>query len=221
MKPRTDDFDQFLTDNELPSSFSDSAVFGANPSQEAPPANHNVAVPPIEEQLKVGVKAGKDELLRSKQSEISRAVEQLQGKLGAVPETALDKLKRIIQKGYLEEDFEVFGNTWTLKTLDQEDMITISEHADVVAKGSGKVHASILFNVAYSVEALDGIKVTAWFPEITLDKFKGDKYLYLTAVRHAVVAYLKSFPDLLIAKLYDNYCILDEKRLQAIADLKN
>lgn len=221
MKPRTEDFDQFLTDNELPSSFGNTAIFGESPSKEEAPTNHNIAVPHIEEQLKVAADVEKDQLAKAKKSEISKAIEQLQGKLSSVPETALDKIQRIIKKGYLEEDFEVFGNTWTLKTLDQEDMITISEHADVVAKGSGKVHASILFNVAYSVEALDGIKVTTWFPEITLDKFKGDKYLYLTAVRHAVVAYLKSFPDLLITKLYDKYCILDEKRLQAIADLKN
>jgi hypothetical protein len=221
MKPRTEDFDQFLTDNELPSSFGNTAIFGESPSKEEAPTNHNIAVPHIEEQLKVAADVEKDQLAKAKKSEISKAIEQLQGKLSSVPETALDKIQRIIKKGYLEEDFEVYGYTWTLKSLDQEDMISIGEHADAVAKGSGKVQASILFNVAYSIEAIDGINVSSWFPDITIDHFKGDKYLYLTAIRHAVAAYIKSFPDLLISELYSKYCILDEKRLKAVADLKN
>jgi hypothetical protein len=115
----------------------------------------------------------------------------------------------------------VCGFKWTLKTLDQEDRIAIYDHADIIAAKSGKIPAITLLTVAYSIEALDGVSVYTWFPDVTIESCNNNKYELVAKVRQYITQYIKSFPDFLIDELYSKILILEDSKKTAMESIKN
>ena len=132
-----------------------------------------------------------------------------------------DILKQLIAKGEYVEDFQLFGHTWTLRALDQGDqLMSLDEVRDTLETASGRVVALMFGSIVFSVQAIDGLSIYEWFDEIKVTDFK-DNMEYHIAVRKAFKKYLEAMPPSVIEILYEKYLDVDEKRNNALDELKN
>lgn len=153
---------------------------------------------------------------------ISADLEKSQQKYSSMPIDPLETLKSLIKKGEYTKDFELFGHIWTLRALDQSDIMLSYEDVNDLIETAASRYASMMFSyVVYSIEALDGTSIYKWFPDITLDMFKGDKAEYMIAVKRALRRYLEPQPPIVIESLYQKYLEVDALRNEALIELKN
>lgn len=132
-----------------------------------------------------------------------------------------DILKQLIAVGEYVDDFKLFGHTWTLRALDQGDqLMSLDEIKDSLETASGRVIAMMFNTVVYSVQAIDNISIYEWFDEIKITNFR-DNMEYHIAVRKAFKKYLEAMPPAIIEILYEKYLEVDEKRNEALDELKN
>lgn len=157
------------------------------------------------------------------ETQIKKDVESAQKKkFEGSPKTPKEVLKSLIAKGEYTENFQLFGQTWTLRALDQGDTIlSLDEVRDSIETASGRVLALMFGTVTYSIEAINGQPVYEWFEEIKLSAFNNDRMEYHVAIRKALRKYLEAMPPGVIDTLYEKYLELDSKRAKALEELKN
>jgi hypothetical protein len=147
--------------------------------------------------------------------------EALQQKFNPIQKSPIDKLKQLIDKGSLTKDIDAFGLTFSLRALDQSDIICALDEADSMATLSGRLPAIKLCIVTYSIESLDNVSVYDWFPNIKLLDHANNKFSYANAVRRALRRYLEPMPDSVINTLYKEYEIIEAERDRALSEIKN
>ena len=132
-----------------------------------------------------------------------------------------DVLKQLIAQGEYVEDFRLFGHVWTLRALDQGDqLMSLDEVKDSIETASGRVVAMMFGSVVFSVQAIDGLSIYEWFDEIKITNFENNMEYHI-AIRKAFKKYLEAMPPTVIESLYEKYMELDDKRNEAVNELKN
>lgn len=156
------------------------------------------------------------------EDQIQKDVQDAQNKkFSFMPNSPRDVLKKLIAQGEYMEDFQVFGNTWTLRALDQGDTLLMMEEVkDTMISQTGRIVAIMFGTVIYSVQAINGESIYEWFDEIKPGKYL-DRMEYHTAVRYAFRKYLEAMPPAIIDELYSKYLEVDAKRILALEELKN
>jgi hypothetical protein len=132
-----------------------------------------------------------------------------------------DFLKFLIAKGDYREDVMIYGKRWTIRALNQGDIITsFNDIKDDTATTVGKVSVLVLSQIAYAIEAMDGVSVYEWFSEIVQrDKFSTTEDFKL-AVRRVLRRYLEQMPNSIISEFDTAYAEVERKRNEAIVELK-
>ncbi|HRZ18869.1 MAG TPA: hypothetical protein P5136_02320 [Methanofastidiosum sp.] len=132
-----------------------------------------------------------------------------------------DILKQLIAKGDYCETVKLYNHNWTLRALDQRDLILAAEMLkDDVTTRTAQVSAIMFLQVIFSIEAVDGISVYEWFPDIKAKDYK-DRESYNLAVKRAVGKYLEHVGPQVIDDFYKEYQKIEEKRNEGLAQLKN
>ena len=142
-------------------------------------------------------------------------------KFNSVPKSPLDVLKELVAKGTITKNFELFGQTWTLRSLDQSDYIQIFEESDRLAEASGRLASLKLISVVYSLEALNGSAVYNWFSDIKLEEYGNDRQAFMIAIRRAVRRYLEMSALHVVDTLYEKINEIESEQRMAIDELKN
>lgn len=151
---------------------------------------------------------------------ILRELEQI-SKAKKVPSSPRDILKDLIMKGELRKTYDIFGHKWTLRALDQGDvLLAVDDIKDTTETAAGRMVAIAFSKVVYSIEEIDGTPIYQFFPEIAPDQFK-TKIEYIIACKKALRAYLLGMPQIVIDEVYDRYTQLEAERDKAIVELKN
>ena len=152
---------------------------------------------------------------------IAKDINSIRTKNVGIPVNPLSTLKELIQKGELRETFEMYGITWTMRALDQSDLLfSLDAIKDSLDTSAGRFTALTFAQIVFSIEALNGLSIYEIFPDIKVTDFK-DEQEYIYAVKIALKKYLTALPPRIIDELYLRYIELDEKRNKAIDDLKN
>lgn len=152
---------------------------------------------------------------------IAKDIESVKTKT-SLPKNPLSALKELIQQGELTDTFELYGLTWKMRALDQNDLLlSLDAIKDTLDTSSGRFMALTTAQVVYSIEEINNIPIYSLFPDIKLEDFNNDEQEYIFAIKRALKKYLTSLPPKIIDDLYFKYTELDEKRNQAIDDLKN
>ena len=152
---------------------------------------------------------------------IAKDINSIRTKNAGLPVNPLSTLKELIQKGELKETFEMYGITWTMRALDQSDLLfSLDAIKDSLDTSAGRFTALTFAQIVFSIEALNGLSIYEIFPDIKVTDFK-DEQEYIYAVKIALKKYLTALPPRIIDELYLRYIELDEKRNKAIDDLKN
>lgn len=156
------------------------------------------------------------------ENKIRKDVEEAQKKkFEGVPKSPKDILKSLIAKGEYTKEYELFGQKWTLRALDQNDtLLALEEIKDDYETQSGRLMAMLFGTVVYCIEAINGIPVYQWFDDIKLSNYK-DRMEYHVAVRKALRLYLEAMPPVVLDAIYDKYTELDLERQEALNELKN
>ena len=130
-------------------------------------------------------------------------------------------LKRLIAKGDYQETFRLYGDDWTLRALDQRDLLLASEMiTNEVGTDAAKISHIIFAQVLFSVEAINGKSVYEFFSDIDPIKFnKREEYVF--AITIALKTYFEHMSPQIINEFYDKYQIVDQKRNEALEKLKN
>jgi hypothetical protein len=160
--------------------------------------------------------------IRTIDDQIQSDVQDAQNKkFSAMPNSPRDALKRLIAQGEYMEDVKVFGNTWTLRALDQGDTLLVMEEVkDTISTQTGRIIAIMFGTIIYSVQAINGESIYEWFDEIKPGKYL-DRMEYHIAVRQAFRKYLEAMPPSIVDELYTKYIEIDAKRVLALEELKN
>jgi len=155
--------------------------------------------------------------------QIRKDVEAAQNKkFEGTPRTPKEVLKNLIAKGEYSEDFDLFGQKWTLRALDQGDTIlSLDEVRDTIETQSGRILALMFGTITFAIEAVNGIPIYEWFEELKLADFNNDRMEYHIAVRKALRKYLEAMPPGVIDALYEKYLALEARRAKALEELKN
>ena len=148
-------------------------------------------------------------------------ITEAQGGNPPAPTDPKDILKYLIAKGSYEEKVEVVGHVWTMRALDQRDLMLIMEQLrDDLETQTARVTSIMFYQVIYSLEAVDGISIYEWFPEIKEKEFKS-KEAYIIAIKNAIKEYFLHMPNSTIDSFYTEYSKIEEKRSKALVDIKN
>lgn len=132
-----------------------------------------------------------------------------------------DILKRMIVKGDYQDTIEYLGSKWTLRALDQRDLLLASEMIrDDAGTDAAKMSYIIFAQVLFSIEAIDGVSVYEMFPDIKPKDFTTREEFNLR-VRNALRSYLIHAAPQVINDLYDEYKKIEKVRNEALTDLKN
>ena len=135
--------------------------------------------------------------------------------------TPQDILKNLIARGDHKEDRELFGHIWTLRALNQRDILSafgdIKGDMDSVAI---RVTSVIISQIVYSIEALDGISVYDWFIDIIKRSDFNTNEEYKLAVRRTLRRYIEEMPPEFINKLDIAYTEIEKNRNKALTELK-
>lgn len=143
-------------------------------------------------------------------------------KLENMPKDPKEILKSIIAQGEYKEDFRMFGQTWTLRALDEGDtLLALDEVRDTLTTQSGRLLAVMFGTIMYSIEAINGVSIYEWFEDIKLTDYRNDRMEYAVAVRRALRKYLEAMPPTIIDSLYDKYLEIDSRRNEGLEQLKN
>ena len=139
----------------------------------------------------------------------------------AMPKEPKDILKYLIAKGSIEEKVVVADHTWTMRALDQRDLMLIMEQLrDDLDSQTARITAIMFYQVVYSIEAVDGISIYEWFSEIQEAKFP-NKEAYIVAVKNAIKEYFLHMPNRTIDEFYTKYSEIEDKRSKALEEIKN
>ena len=143
------------------------------------------------------------------------------GKLHATQSTPRDALKELIAVGEYREDVELFKHTWTLKALNQGELIlAFNDIKDDNASAVGRISTLVMSQIAYSVEACDGIPIYEWFSEIDPARFASTEE-YRLAVKRVFRRYIEQLPSFVITQFDNAYTQIEKKRNEALEKLKN
>lgn len=150
---------------------------------------------------------------------LKRELEQLKHR--NTPNAPRDILKDLIMKGELKKSYKLFDHTWTLRALDQGDiLLAVDDIKDSTETISGRMVSIAFSKVVYSIEEIDNVPIYQFFPEMLPTQFKSNTE-YMIACKKALRAYLVGMPPIVIDMLYDKYLELEAERDKALADLKN
>lgn len=130
-------------------------------------------------------------------------------------------LKILIAKGSYREDVKIFNHIWTIKALNQKEVIlAFNEVKDENTTITGKTSALVFGQLAYAIEAVDGVSIYEWFPEVKLSDFPSvEAFQY--SVRRVFLRYLEEMPNSIINEFVENYNEIEFKRNSAVGELKN
>lgn len=130
-------------------------------------------------------------------------------------------IKSLIRKGEYYEEVKLYGQKWTLRALDQGDLLSaIDGIGDYLDSQSGRITALMYAQVIYSIEALNGIPIAEWFPEVKASSFSKTEE-YRIAVKRMLMLFLKGLGPKIIDDLYTEYARISEVRNKSLEELKN
>lgn len=157
------------------------------------------------------------------EDQIKKDIETAQKqKFEGIPKTPKDILKSLIAQGEYKETFKMYGQEWTLRALDQGDiLISVDEVKDSLTSQSGRIMAVMFGTIVHSLDSINGISVYDWFEEIRISDYNNNPMEYNIAVRTALRKYLEAMPPAVIDSLYDKYLEVDSRRNEALDKLKN
>ncbi len=161
---------------------------------------------------------GKEQLA---QERVEKAVNETKKKYEEAPKHPRDILNDLLTRGELRKTYECFNHNWTLRALDQGDiLLAMDDLKDSIESDAGRMTALVFSKVVYSIEAIDDIPIYQFFPEITPQNHPS-KIDYIIAIKRALRAYLVGMPPSVIDELYYKYVELEKERDEAISKLKN
>jgi len=135
--------------------------------------------------------------------------------------TPREFLKLLIAKGEYKEDIEIFGQMWTIRALNQGDIIeAFNDIKDWATTTEGKINTILLSQIAYSIEAMNSISIYEWFSDIVQRKEFNTSEEYKLAVRRVLRRYFEQMPNDVIKQFDNAYAIVENKRNEALAELK-
>jgi len=131
-------------------------------------------------------------------------------------------LKLLIAKGEYKEDVVIFGQTWTLRALNQGDIIAaFNDIKDFSSAVEGKINAVLLSQISFAIEALNGVSIYEWFSDVVQRTEFASTEEYKLAVRRVIRRYFEKMPNVVIKEFDIAYGKLETKRNEAYAELKN
>ena len=135
--------------------------------------------------------------------------------------TPRDILKQLIIRGDYQETIDYLGSKWTIRALDQRDLLLASELiTEDASTETAKLYYIVFAQVLFSIEAIDGISVYEMFPDIKpIDFDKREKFNL--KIRNALKSYLMHFAPQIIDDFYTEYKRIEKIRNDALSDLKN
>ncbi len=135
----------------------------------------------------------------------------------------LSVLKQMISLGEYKEDIKLYGQLWTIRALDQSDlMLAVEEATSLTESPVGKLTAIAFYQLVYSIEAVNGVSIYEMFKDTIKVTDYPSQIAYIIAVKKALKRYLEHFPPAVIDSLYyEGYVKVDEKRNKALEELKN
>lgn len=152
---------------------------------------------------------------------LHREIEDAKKKYSAVPDKPRDLLKSLLLKGELRKSFRLYGYSWTLRALDQGDLLlAVDDLNDNVATQAGKLFSITFSKVVYAIEEIEGIPIYQFFPDILPSDYNS-RIEYIIAVKKALRAYLTGMSPKIIDALYDKYLEVETERDKALEQLKN
>lgn len=196
------DKDDFLTPSDIPTMESSSR------SQRESARNSTNVASSVEE-----------DILNEK---IQQDIQSVSSAKNVVPKNPRDILKTLIARGEYREDVELFGYKWTLKALDQRDILLAMEDlSDLSITDQSRITTLLFAQVVYAIEAVEGIQIYEWFTDIVQrDKYSSTEE-YKVAVRRVLRRYLEKLPPSAINSFNVEYAKIENKRNEAIENLKN
>jgi hypothetical protein len=132
-----------------------------------------------------------------------------------------DVLKYLIARGDYQDSFNLYGAKWTMRALDNRDvLLAFDEMKDDIQTQAGRISALMFAQVMYSIEAINGVTLPDWFPEVK-SKDYDSREAYMVGVRHQLRKYLEHMPSSVIDTLYMEYTKIDTARNKALEEIKN
>ena len=139
----------------------------------------------------------------------------------ALPENPKDALKFLIAKGQYTKNVKLYGFTWTMRALDQRDVLLAYDSIKLDMESDAARVATIMFiQVIYSIEAINGKSIYEWFPEIIASNYT-KKEEYFLAIKMALKTYFEHMPSYFIDSFYMEYNKIEEERAKIFEELKN
>jgi len=133
-----------------------------------------------------------------------------------------DVLKTLISIGDYKETVEMFGHKWTLRALNQGDIsLAFSDVTEDTTTTAGRVSVLITSQIAYAIEACDGVSIYEWFPDLIQRNQFATTEDFKLATRRILRQYLTQMPNSVINQFNDEYNKIEEKRNEAVDKLKN
>jgi len=176
--------------------------------------------PTVQDRAQINTAAQGISIIDKIDDKIAKDLQDSQTKFKNIQGTPKDILKSIIARGEYREDFNLFGVQWTMRALDQGDILmAIEEVKDTVTTTWGKLTALEFVKTSFAIEALNGVSVYEIFDEVKLADYQ-NKMSYILVVKKALQRYLEAFPPSFIDALYDQYTSIDKKRSEALEELK-
>lgn len=137
------------------------------------------------------------------------------------PQHPKDILRDLLVRGELRKTFHVFGHDWTLRALDQGDLLlAVDDLKDSIQTEAGRYMSIVFSKVVYAIEEIDGTPIYRFFPDIQPNHYPS-KIEYIIAIKRALRAYLVGMPPVVIDTLYMKYEEVEKERDAALEQLKN
>jgi hypothetical protein len=139
----------------------------------------------------------------------------------AFPDSPKDILKQLIAHGEYQEVVEIFGSKWTMRALDQRDLLLAAEMVkDDLSSSTARMSSIIFLQVVFSLEAINGTSIYDCFQDIKPADYK-TREEYSLAIRVTLKKYLEHVPPQVINMFYDEYKRIEDTRNKALGNLKN
>lgn len=135
--------------------------------------------------------------------------------------TPKDILKSLVAKGNYQETIHLYGSDWTIRALDQRDLLLATElvKADLDTD-IARINALIFIQVIFSIEAINGKSIYEWFPERKASSFRSTEE-YTMQIRNDMKTYFEHFGPQVISDFYTEYQRIETKRNIGLETLKN
>ena len=141
--------------------------------------------------------------------------------LEKIPDNPKDALKFLIAKGDFTKTIRMYGSNWTLRALDQRDITLALDNIKMdMESETARMSALMFIQVVYSIEAINGISIYEWFPEVKRENYN-KKEEYILAVKNQLKVYLEHVPPYVIDSFYTEYSAIENERAKLFAELKN